>query len=72
MDSKQIIEQLLELSLSLDYMDQADGITQTIDTLTYELEKIKDFYLYKLLENVAYMNESDTPLLNQLKEHDSI
>ena len=67
METQEIIEQLLEMSFDMDYMDYADYIVDTIETLTNELEKLKDNPLYELLERVVEMNGSEElPLLNQM------
>ena len=71
MTTKEIIEQLLEMSFDMDYMNYADYIVDTIKNLTQELEELKekDSGLYELLENVVIMNKSeDLPLLNNMKK----
>ena len=67
MTSKEIIKQLVEMSLDMDYMDYADYIEDSIDILTNELIKIKNTELYALLENVVDMNGSkELPLLSSM------
>ena len=67
MISKEIIKQLIEMSLDMDYMDYADYIEDSIDILTNELIKIKNTELYALLENVVDMNGSkELPLLSSM------
>ena len=67
MTSKKIIEQLVEMSLDMDYMDYADYIEESINNLTQELIKIKDTELYELLEAVVDMNGSkELPLLSSM------
>lgn len=67
MTSKEIIKQLIEMSLDMDYMDYADYIEDSIDILTNELIKIKNTELYALLENVVDMNGSkELPLLSSM------
>ena len=67
MTSKEIIKQLVEMSLDMDYMDYADYIEDSIDILTNELIKIKNTELYSLLENVVNMNGSkELPLLSSM------
>lgn len=67
MTSKKIIEQLVEMSLDMDYMDYADYIEESINNLTQELIKIKDTELYALLEAVVDMNGSkELPLLSSM------
>lgn len=67
MTSKKIIEQLIEMSLDMDYMDYADYIEDSIDILTQELIKIKDTELYALLEAVVDINGSkELPLLSSM------
>lgn len=71
MTTKEIIEQLLEMSFDMDYMNYADYIIDTIKNLTQELEELKkkDSGLYELLENVVIMNKiEDLPLLNNMKK----
>ena len=67
MTTKEIVKQLLEMSFDMDYMDYADYLAGTIDTLTEQLEKLKDTPLYEVLEQVVVMNGSeDLPLLNSI------
>lgn len=67
MQTKEIIEQLLEMSFDMDYMNYADYIKDSIKILTDELEKLKDNPLYELLEQVVIINGSeDLPLLNSM------
>lgn len=67
MTTKEIVEQLLEMSFDMDYMDYADYLAGTIDILTEQLEKLKDTPLYEVLEQVVVMNGSeDLPLLNSM------
>ena len=67
MTTQEIIKQLLEMSFDMDYMDYADYIVDTIETLTNELEKLKDNPLYELLEQVVEMNGSkELPLLENM------
>ena len=67
MTTEEIIKQLLEMSFDMDYMDYADYIVDTIETLTNELEKLKDNPLYELLEQIVKMNGSEElPLLENM------
>lgn len=67
MQTKEIVKQLLEMSFDMDYMDYADYIVDTIETLTNEVEKLKDNPLYELLERVVEMNSSEElPLLENM------
>ena len=65
--TEEIVKQLLEMSFDMDYMNYADYIEDSINTLTNELEKLKDNPLYELLENVVFMNgNEELPLLNNM------
>ena len=69
MKTQEIIEQLLEMSFDMDYMNYADYIEDSIKILTDELEKLKENPLYELLENVVIMNgNEELPLLNNIKK----
>ena len=69
METQEIIEQLLEMSFDMDYMNYADYIEDSIKILTDELEKLKENPLYELLENVVIMNgNEELPLLNNMRK----
>ena len=69
METREIIEQLLEMSFDMDYMNYADYIEDSIKQLTDELEALKDTGLYELLENVVIMNgNEELPLLNNMRK----
>ena len=69
MQTKEIVEQLLEMSFDMDYMNYADYIEGSIEILTNELEKLKDNPLYELLENIVIMNgNAELPLLNNMRK----
>ena len=63
----QIAKQLFEMSLDMDYMDYADYAEDTLIEVAKDLDKIIDTELYRVLEQVVYMNGNDElPLLNQM------
>ena len=67
--TREIIYQLLEMSLDMDYMNYADSILEAIEVLTNQLEDVKEKQpqLYDLLGTVVYMNGSEElPLVTQL------
>lgn len=65
--TKEIVKQLIEMSLDMDYMDYADCIENEINIITKELEQIKNTALYSLLDKVVYMNgNEELPLLCQM------
>ena len=69
MNTQEIIEQLLEMSFDMDYMNYADYIEDSIKQLTDELEALKNTGLYELLENVVIMNgNEELSLLNNMRK----
>ena len=67
--TREIIYQLLEMSLDMDYMNYVDSILEAIEVLTNQLEDVKEKQpqLYDLLDTVVYMNGSEElPLVTQL------
>lgn len=67
MTTMEIAKQLFEMSLDMDYMDYADYTEDTLMEVAKDLDKIIDTELYRVLEQVVYMNGNDElPLLNQM------
>lgn len=67
MTTMEIAKQLFEMSLDMDYMDYADYAEDTLIEVAKDLDKIIDTELYRVLEQVVYMNGDDElPLLNQM------
>ena len=67
METMEIAKQLFEMSLDMDYMDYADYVEAELVDLCNDLLEIKDTELYKVIEQVVYMNGNpDLPLLNQM------
>ena len=67
--TKEIIYQLLEMGLDMDYMDYVDTILDSVEILTNQLEDIKEKQpqLYDLLDRVVVVNGSEElPLLERL------
>lgn len=66
-DTKEMVEQLLEMSFDMDYMDYADYITDEINCLTKDLESLKGSPLYDVLYMVVEMNyDEEKPLLTSM------
>ncbi len=66
-ENNNIIENLLEMALDMDYCDSIDTIESEIEELKRELETIQGTALYNLLETIADINGNDFTLLNRMR-----
>lgn len=62
-----IVENLLEMALDMDYCDSIETIESEIEELKKELETIQGTALYSLLETIAETNGDEFPLLNRMR-----
>ena len=67
MTTMEIAKQLFEMSLDMDYMDYAEYAEDELMIIARELDNIVNTELFKVLEQVVYMNgNEELPLLNQM------
>ena len=69
---REIAEQLIVMTLDMDYMDDSNGIQKGIDNITTDISKLKGTELYEVLKLITQQNYTDTDLLSQMQLNDEV